>query len=126
MSAENTTNDTWTLPLLPLKNTVLLPGMFLPLSVGRPNSRAAVEAALATEDKLLIVVAQRDPNNEQVGLADLHAVGTRAVIKKMHRSEQAIELLVQGVDRVQIQTLAQNEPARPARPPIAMRDVKGT
>jgi ATP-dependent Lon protease len=110
MSAEDNTKDTWKLPVLPLKNTVLLPGMFLPLSVGRPNSVAAVEAALATEDKLLIVVAQRDASHEQPGLADCYAVGTRAVIKKMHRSEQALELLVQGVDRVQIQTLTQTEP----------------
>jgi len=37
------------LPLLPLKNTVLFPYLFIPLSVGRPQSLAAVEAALATE-----------------------------------------------------------------------------
>jgi len=41
----------WTLPVLPLKNTVLFPYLFLPLSVGRPDSVAAVEAALASEEK---------------------------------------------------------------------------
>ena len=49
-----------TLPVLPIKNTVLFPYLFLPLSVGRPASVAAVEAALATEEKTLLVVAQRD------------------------------------------------------------------
>jgi ATP-dependent Lon protease len=39
------------LPLLPLKNSVLYPGLMLPLAVGRPSSLAAVDAALATEEK---------------------------------------------------------------------------
>ena len=109
-ATETHTPATWTLPVLPLKNTVLLPGMFLPLSVGRPGSRAAVEAALASEDKVLVVVAQRDASHDQPALADLYAIGTRAVIKKMARSENVIELLVQGVDRVMLQTLSQTEP----------------
>jgi ATP-dependent Lon protease len=109
MSPENAVN-TWTLPLIPLRNTVLLPSMFMPLSVGRPNTLAAAEAALATEDKLFVVVAQRDPRQDQPALADLYSVGTRAVIKKMARNEGAIEMLVQGVDRVLVQTLSQTEP----------------
>src|SRR5947209_7044197 len=100
-----TPETTWTLPVLPLKNTVLLPSMFLPLAVGRPNTRAAVEAALATEDKVLVIVAQRDSNQDQPGLTDLYGVGTRAVIKKMAQGENVVELLVQGADRVLIQTL---------------------
>jgi ATP-dependent Lon protease len=52
------------LPLLPLKNSVLFPHLLMPLAVGRAQSRAAVEAALATEEKEIIVVAQRDPNKE--------------------------------------------------------------
>src|SRR3954471_24241843 len=85
-----------TLPVLPLKNTVLFPYLFLPLSVGRAPSRAAVEAALASEDKMLVVVAQRDPANEQPGKDDLYLVGTRAIIKKMARSDDTVEILVQG------------------------------
>ena len=42
-----------TFPLVPLRNTVLFPFLFAPLSVGRPETRAAVEAALASEDKTL-------------------------------------------------------------------------
>jgi ATP-dependent Lon protease len=105
-----TNSQAWTLPVLPLKGTVLLPGMFLPLSVGRPHTRAAVEAALASEDKTLVVVAQRDPKQDNPGLADLYGVGVRAVIKKMAHGENVIELLVQGGDRVLIQLLEQTEP----------------
>src|SRR5262249_62358331 len=87
------------LPVLPLRNSVLFPYLFMPLSVGRPNSVAAVEAVLATEDKNLIVVAQKDAQNEQPGPDDLLTVGTRAVVKKMARGERGVDLLVHGVAR---------------------------
>jgi ATP-dependent Lon protease len=99
-----------TLPVLPLKNTVLFPYLFMPLSVGRANSVAAVEAVLASEDKNLIVVAQKDAQNDQPGPDDLFTIGTRAVVKKMARGEAGVELLVQGVERVAILKPEQTEP----------------
>jgi ATP-dependent Lon protease len=90
-----------TLPLLPLKNSVLFPGMFMPLTVGRPGSIAAVEAALATEDKEVIVVAQRDPEHEAPNAAGLFTIGTRAAIRKVARSKgNHIEVMVIGLERV--------------------------
>jgi ATP-dependent Lon protease len=83
-----------TYAVLPVKNTVLFPGLFLPLSVGRPASRAAIDAALSTEDKTLVVVAQRDNAQDAPGLADLFPVGTVAVIKKMARGGEGVEVLV--------------------------------
>src|SRR6059058_2172852 len=99
-----------TLPVLPLKNTVLFPYLLMPLSVGRPASRAAVEAALASEDKTLLVIAQRDDNVEQPAENDLFTIGTRAVIKKMGRSENVLEMIVQGVERVVLVRLEQTTP----------------
>jgi ATP-dependent Lon protease len=99
-----------TLPVLPLKNTVLFPYLFMPLAVGRPSSVAALEQVLTTEEKTFIAVAQRDGSHEQPGLADLHRVGTRAVIKKVQRGENGIEMLVQGVERVELLDLEQTEP----------------
>jgi ATP-dependent Lon protease len=104
------TNTVVTLPVLPLKNTVLFPYLFMPLSVGRPSSLAAVDAVLASEEKNLIVVAQKDPQHEQPGLDDLHLIGTRAVVKKMARGDHGIELLVQGVERVALIRTEQTEP----------------
>jgi len=99
------------LPLLPLRNTVLFPHLFVPLSVGRPNSLAAIEAVLATEEKTFIVASQRDNDSEQPAFADLYPVGTRAVIKKMARNEQGvIEMIVQGVERVRLLGVEQVEP----------------
>ncbi len=98
------------LPLLPLRNTVLFPHLFMPLSVGRPHSLAAVDAALVTEEKSFIVSAQKSGEHEQPGFADLYTVGTRAVIKKMARNEGVIELIVQGVERVRLVHVEQTEP----------------
>lgn len=93
------------LPVLPLKNTVLFPFLFAPLSVGRPASVAAVEAALANEEKTLVTVAQRNNESESPTEADLYSIGTRAVVKKMSRSEDSLDLLVQGMERVLLKRL---------------------
>jgi ATP-dependent Lon protease len=103
------------LPVLPLKNSVLLPFAFMPLSVGRPHSLAAVEAVLATEEKTFIVVAQRDAALDQPAPEQLYTIGTRAVVKKMARTEQSVELLVQGVERVVLLKFEQTEPYLQAR-----------
>jgi ATP-dependent Lon protease len=99
-----------TLPVLPLKNAVLFPYMFIPLSVARSSSRAAVEAAMASEDKMIVVVTQRDPANDQPGAGDLFTVGTLAVIKKLAQSGDSVEMLVQGLERVTLQKMEQTEP----------------
>jgi ATP-dependent Lon protease len=115
------------LPVLPLKNTVLFPSLFMPLSVGRPGSLAAIEAVLPTEEKSLVVTAQRDAANEQPGFADLYAIGTRAVIKKMARGEGVIEMIVQGVERVTLLKAEQTEPFLKARlSPLPLPEDGGT
>src|ERR1700689_4878724 len=96
-------NNLRTLPLLPLKNSVLFPGLVMPLSVGRAASMGAVEKALSTEDKEIVVVAQRDPSVDSPGAEDLFTLGTRAVIKKVARPNSSqIDVLVLGVERVVI------------------------
>src|SRR5665213_906641 len=98
-----------TLPLLALKNSVLFPGLLMPLGVGRKASVAAVESALATEDKEVIVVAQKDPAVETPGAADLYTIGTRAVIRKSGRPRpDHLDLFVQGVERVVIVKVEEN------------------
>src|SRR5262249_28086891 len=112
-----------TLPVLPIKNTVLFPQLFLPLSVGRPSSVAAVEAALASEEKTLVIVAQGDVSHAQPGPEQLYGVGTRALIKKMARGPQGVEMLVQGVGRVVLAHFEQTEPYLEARvEPLPFQD----
>ncbi|MGE5191999.1 MAG: endopeptidase La [Deltaproteobacteria bacterium] len=99
-----------TLPVLPLKNSLLLPYIHTPISVGRPASVAAVEAAMASEDKTLVVVAQRDASVDQPQPADLYAIACKAVIKRMARGEGGLQLLLQGVERVRLESFPQVAP----------------
>ena len=97
-------------PGLPIKNTVLFPYMVMPLAVGRPTSVAAVEAALASKDKMLVVVTQRDAAVDEPQGSDLFQVGTKAVIKKMGRADESVHLLVQGIERVEVLKAEQTAP----------------
>ncbi len=99
-----------TLPVLPIKNTVLFPYLIMPLSVGRPMSVAAVERALATEEKEILVVTQRDAGVEEPTQSDVYAIGTRAIVKKVTRaSDSLLELIVQGGERVVLLRLEREE-----------------
>ncbi|MFZ0588883.1 MAG: endopeptidase La [Bryobacteraceae bacterium] len=96
-------NGVQILPVLPLKNTILFPGLLLPLSVGRESSLAAVEAALKTEEKEVVLVAQRDPHVDSPQQDDLYTIGTKAVIRKSSRQgEDVMEILVLGIERAVI------------------------
>jgi ATP-dependent Lon protease len=104
-------NEYQVLPALPLKNTILFPGLLLPLSVGRDSSLRAVEAALKTEEKEIILVAQREPQVESPQQDDLYTIGTKAVIRKSSRPSEAMtEILVLGTERVVISKMEKTEP----------------
>ena len=106
---ENTVMST--LPILPVKRTVLFPGVMIPLTVGRERSVAAVNAAMKTEEKTIVVVAQRDPQTEEPVLADLYSIGTKAIVKQIGQSsEGTIHVLVQGLDRVVLLKEEQSTP----------------
>ncbi|MEP7362568.1 MAG: endopeptidase La [Acidobacteriota bacterium] len=111
-----------TLPVIPMKNTALFPHLLMPLSVGRSRSRAAVEAALATESKEVVLLSQKDSAVEEPGQNDLYQYGTRAVIRKSQHNGDLIELLVLGLERVMLLKLETTEPyisARVQRVPLA-------
>jgi ATP-dependent Lon protease len=99
------------LPLLPIKNSVLFPQLFMPLSVGRTLSVAAAEESLKTEDHEILIFTQRDVSTETPGQNELFTVGCRAAIKKMVRPRpDHMELLVRGIERVVLIKLEQTEP----------------
>ena len=108
MSEENQTEDinnkTYTLSVLPLQNTTLFPDTVVPLAVGRPRSMAAVEAALATEEKLICCISGRSENvtGQDATAKDLYEVGTIVSVKRMMRGDDAMQLIVQGVERVKV------------------------
>ena len=117
-----------TLPVLPIKNAVLFPSMLMPLTVGRPSSIAAIEAALASEGKEIVVVAQRDAAIDSPSLTDLYSIGTKAVIKKMaRRADGLLEVVLLGVERVVLLKLEQHGAYQKARiKPLPLPDQKST
>jgi ATP-dependent Lon protease len=117
-----------TLPVLPIKNTVLFPSMLMPLNVGRPSSIAAIEAALASEGKEIVVVAQRDTAVDSPSLTDLYSIGTKAVIKKMaRRADGLLEVVLLGVERVVLIKLEQHGAYQKARiKPLPLPQEKST
>jgi ATP-dependent Lon protease len=108
------------LPVLPIKNSVLFPGLLMPLTAGRPSSIAAIDAALASEDKELLIITQRDSAIESPTVSDLYTIGTKAVVKRMmRRQDGAVNLIVQGVERVVLIEIEQAEPYLIARVRLA-------
>ncbi|MBA2252770.1 MAG: endopeptidase La [Nitrospirales bacterium] len=100
-----------TLPVIPIKRSVLFPGVMLPITIGRARSVAALEAALETEEKTVVVVAQRNPDHEEPGIDDLFTIGTKAVIKQTVRTpEGVVQALVQGLERVVLLKVEQTAP----------------
>ncbi len=98
--------------VLPLQNTTLFPETIMPLAVGRPRSVAAVESALATEEKLIACITAR-PNvvtDSDAKPADLYEVGTLVMIKRMERAEDSLHLIAQGTDRIKVLEWKQEEP----------------
>ncbi|MEO5969608.1 MAG: endopeptidase La [Bdellovibrionia bacterium] len=108
MPSSNPSNPV--LPLLPLKNTVVFPYLFVPLSAGRRLSLGAVEAALLSEEKSIILVAQRNPMVDIPGISDLFTIGTKGIIRKTVRSEDRIDFLVQGTERVALLNVEKTNP----------------
>src|SRR5215510_12799102 len=99
------------LPVLPIKNSVLFPGLLMPLTAGRPTSIAGIDAALASEDKELLIITQRDTSIESPAAEDLYTIGTKAVVKRMmRRQDGAVNLIVQGVEREVLIKIEQIEP----------------
>ncbi len=90
------------LPLLPLKNVVLLPRSIIPVIVGRPSSISAVEFALKG-DKSIFITAQKHPEVETPTLDDVFSFGTRATILQIMRMPKgALKILVEGLSRAQV------------------------
>jgi ATP-dependent Lon protease len=112
----NESQNPSSLPLLPIKNSVLFPQLFMPLSVGRKLSIAAAEASSKREDKEILIFTQREPSMEIPGQDDLFTVGCRATIKKITKVKtDQLELLVQGIERVVLIRIEQTEPFLKAR-----------
>ena len=90
------------LPLLPLRDVVVYPHMVVPLFVGREKSILALESAMEA-DKQIVLVAQKDPSEDDPGVDDVYQVGTLATILQMLKlPDGTLKVLVEGLGRVSV------------------------
>src|SRR5213594_379705 len=87
-----------TLPVLPLREVVLFPGVSMPVGAGRPPTLRAIEAALKSESRLILAVAQRE-NVDDVTPGVLYPMGTIAKISQIQRGLGGVQLLLHGETR---------------------------
>ena len=98
------------LPLLPLRNTVLFPGVVIPITVGRDKSIRLVQEA-NKGNKVIGVVTQTNPDIEEPTFEDLHRIGTQASIMRMLRMpDGSTTVILQGKKRFEITGLVSTEP----------------
>src|SRR5712691_7044317 len=87
-----------TLPVLPLRDIVLFPGVAMPIGAGRPSTLRAIEAALKSESRLIFAVSQRE-NVDHVTPGVLYTMGTIAKINQIQRGLGGVQLLLHGEQR---------------------------
>src|SRR3954447_6006572 len=98
------------LPLLPLRNTVLFPGVVLPITVGRDKSIKAVNDAYKA-DKLVGVVAQKDSEVEDPTVSDLEDIGTIArIVKLIKMPDGGTTVIIQGKMRFKVESIISDDP----------------
>ncbi|MFM7839841.1 MAG: LON peptidase substrate-binding domain-containing protein, partial [Chitinophagaceae bacterium] len=98
------------LPLLPLRNTVLFPGVVLPITVGRDKSIKAINDAYKA-DKLVGVIAQKDSTVEDPEVKDLESIGTVAkIIKLIKMPDGGTTVIIQGRKRFKMVSILSEEP----------------
>jgi ATP-dependent Lon protease len=103
------------LPILPLKDTVTYPDALTPLAVGQPRSTRLVNDVLSGE-RMLVMVASRDPDVEEPGPDQLYDVGVAGVVARMLKvPDGTMRILVQGTQRVRIGEYVTEEPYLVAR-----------
>src|ERR1044072_7715244 len=110
------------LPLLPLRNTVLFPGVVIPITVGRDKSIKAVNDAYKG-DKLVGVISQKDSAVEEPTVSDLVNVGTVAkIVKLIKMPDGGTTIIIQGRKRFKMIALIEEEPYFKARIEVLPED----
>src|SRR5512134_2953912 len=104
------------LPILPLRNSVLFPGSIIPIDVGRRKSVRLVEDAIAKERPVIGILTQRDARTEDPGAGDLYMVGCAArILKVIKLAKDNFSVILQGVSRFEVTAFEGAEPFLAAR-----------
>ncbi len=98
------------LPILPLRGLVVYPQTAIPLTIGQPRSVRLVDEVVMN-DRLIGLVAAKDPEQETPGPDEIFQIGTLATIQRLFRApDGTIRLLVQGIARIRIESYTEKEP----------------
>lgn len=99
-----------TLPILPLKNTVLFPGVILPISVGRKQSMKLIRD-IYKKSRILGTVAQKHPDNESPAFSDLYSIGTVAqILRILEMPDGTTSVIIQGKRRIKLEEQVSDSP----------------
>ena len=98
------------MPVLPLRNTVLFPGVVIPITVGREKSVKLIKDA-NNGDKLIATVAQLDPKTEEPGFDDMYKLGTVArIVKVLRMPDDSTTVIIQGRKRFVLNGIVSSDP----------------
>lgn len=99
-----------TLPILPLRNTVLFPGVIIPINIGRDKSLKLIRDSYR-QNVLIGVIAQKDTNTENPGIDDLYKIGTVAsILKILEMPDGTTTAIIQGKKRFQLEDILYDDP----------------
>jgi ATP-dependent Lon protease len=91
------------LPLVPLRDMVVFPHMMAPFIVGRDQSVQALEESLGVSEKLIFLVAQKDPKIDEPALEDMHKIGVVArIVQSLKLPNGNVKVMVEGVERARL------------------------
>jgi ATP-dependent Lon protease len=99
------------IPILPLRNSVLFPGSIIPIDVGRRKSVRLVEDAISKERPVIGILTQKDARTEDPGVDDMYQIGCAArILKVIKLAKDNFSVILQGVARIEITELEGTEP----------------
>lgn len=99
------------LPMLPLRDVVVYPHMVIPLFVGRDKSIQALDAAMASGDKQILLIAQKEATDDNPGEGDIFEVGTVSTILQLLKlPDGTVKVLVEGTTRAKVRSYKHSEP----------------
>ncbi len=103
------------LAILPLRDMVVFPVLVSPIAVSRESSVQLVDDSVGAGNRIIGVVSMPDPSVEKPGAKDISAIGTAVVIRMMAKAQDGVKMIVQGLVRIEIQQILQEEPYLKAR-----------
>ncbi len=116
------------LSLLPLRESVIFPMLIAPLSVGRPSSLQLIDESVTGSNRIVGIVAQREPSSDSPKFNEVYGVGCAAIVRTLAKAPDGARLIVQGLARIRLIEPIQETPYLKAKvqvieePPIEESD----